>query len=100
MKFTDSLIVSTSGEAEEIQVWEPKTLAPYEPILDKKFVASQNTLSANSSNYVWACHAQKSIMTVWRWDKKEPLLRFPLREHLSAFRTFDEQFCAGADKKG
>ena len=34
IKFTDSLVVSTSSNQEEIQVWEPKTLAPYEPILD------------------------------------------------------------------
>ena len=100
IKFTDSLVVSTSSNQEEIQVWEPKTLAPYEPILDQKFYAAENCLSVNSSNFIWAAHAQKSLMNVWRWDKKDPLLRFPLREQLSAFATVGESFCVGGDKKG
>ena len=94
------MIASTSSSSEEIQIWEPKTLAPYEPIADKKFIAGENTLSVNSNNFIWACHAQKQIMNVWKWDKKEPLLRFPLREQLSAFRTVGVEFCAGGDKKG
>jgi WD40 repeat protein len=40
------------------------------------------------------------MMNVWQWDKKEPLMRFPLREQFSAFRTSGTKFCAGADKKG
>ena len=80
MKFTDSLIASTSATAEEIQVWEPKTLAPYEPIFDKKFIPAPNTLQVNSHDYIWAAHAQKSIMSVWKWDKKDPVMRFPLKE--------------------
>jgi hypothetical protein len=47
MKFTDSLIVSSSSGAEEIQVWEPKTLAPYEPIVEKKFISGGNCLNAD-----------------------------------------------------
>ena len=80
LKFTDSLIVSSSANSEEIQVWEPKTLDPYGSIRDNKFVAAANTLQACSQNYVWAWQASKNIMSVWRWDKKEPILRFPLRE--------------------
>ena len=57
MKFTDSLVASTSAAGEEIQIWEPKTLAPYEPIFDKKFIASSNTLQANSHDYIWASHS-------------------------------------------
>ena len=44
MKFSDFLIASTSVNHEEICFWEPKTLAPYEPLLEKKFVAAPNTL--------------------------------------------------------
>lgn len=80
MKFTDSLIASTSAQSESIQVWEPKTLAPYQPIGDSKFVAGQETLQLSSLNYIWAAHSNKNIMCVWRWDKKEPLLRFPLKD--------------------
>jgi len=100
VKFTDSLIASTSSEGEQIMVWEPKTLAPYEPIFENKFIPGANTLNVNSSNFVWACHAHKSIMNVWRWDKKEPLMRFPLREQLTCFKTAGHEFCAGGDKKG
>lgn len=46
-------------------------------------------------------------MTVWRWDKKEALLRFPLKEPLSVFkisRSQNEagtsQICVGATQKG
>ena len=92
IKFTDSLVVSTSANSEELQVWEPKTLAPYEPILDQKFYAAENCVSVNSNNFIWAAHAQKSIMNVWRWDKKDPLLRFPLREPLSSFCNSVREF--------
>lgn len=33
VKFSDSLIASTSSNADEISFWEPKTLAPYEPLI-------------------------------------------------------------------
>ena len=48
LKFGDSIIASTSAASEEIQVWEPKTLAPYEPMVDNKFLAGANTLCVNS----------------------------------------------------
>jgi hypothetical protein len=44
MKFTDSLIVSSSADMDVLQVWEPKTLVPFEPMIDKKFFARSNTL--------------------------------------------------------
>lgn len=50
---------------------------------DKKFIPGQNTLSASSSSYVIAGHSQKTTMNVWKWDKKEPYLRFPLKEQLT-----------------
>lgn len=39
-------------------------------------------------------------MNVWQWDKKEPLLRFPLREKLTVFKTIGVSLCAGGDSKG
>jgi hypothetical protein len=33
MKFSDLLIASTSSLLDEICFWEPKTLAPYEPLI-------------------------------------------------------------------
>lgn len=101
IKFSDSLIASTSSSSEDIQIWEPKTLAPYEPISDSKFVVGENALCINSNNFIYAGHSQKHIMNVWQWDKKEPLLRFPLRDQLSVFKTTPQNsFCAGADNKG
>ena len=35
MKFSDILIASTSANLDEISFWEPKTLAPYEPLIVK-----------------------------------------------------------------
>jgi len=57
MKFSDLLIASTSQNHEEICFWEPKTLAPYEPLIEKKFMASPNTLQVSPANYVIAAHA-------------------------------------------
>jgi len=101
------LICSSSSSSELIQVWEPKTLAPYEPLSSSKFIPGANTLQASSHNFIWASHAQKNFMTVWRWDKKEALLRFPLKEPLSVFkisRSQNEagtsQICVGATQKG
>ena len=33
IKFSDLLIASTSNAHDEICFWEPKTLAPYEPLI-------------------------------------------------------------------
>ena len=33
MKFTDTLIASTSSAHDEVCFWEPKTLAPYESLM-------------------------------------------------------------------
>jgi len=83
MKFGDSMIASTSAAGEEIQVWEPKTLAPYESIKDtndKKFKVAEKTLCADPNGWIWASHQMKNIMSVWRWDKREQVIRFPLKE--------------------
>jgi len=33
IKFSDLLIASTSASHDEVCFWEPKTLAPYEPLI-------------------------------------------------------------------
>lgn len=38
IKFSDILIASTSAGHDEINFWEPKTLAPYEPLLVSKII--------------------------------------------------------------
>lgn len=80
-------------------MWEPKTLAPYEAITAQKFVAAPNTLQANAQNFVWASHAHKSFMSVWRWDKKDPIMRFPLKDQLNVFKI-SKELCVGATTKG
>lgn len=86
MKFSDLLIASTSVDHDELCFWEPKTLAPYEPLIEKKFVAAPNTLQVSSANHVIAAHGQKTTASIWRWDKKEPILRFPLKDQLSVLK--------------
>jgi WD40 repeat protein len=102
MKFSDLLIASTSATHDEVCFWEPKTLAPYEPLIDRKFFAAPNTLQVNASNYVLAANSQKTTMNVWRWDKKEAILRFPLKELLSVTKLSHNagSLCLGGSKTG
>jgi hypothetical protein len=44
MKFSDLLIASSSQSHDELCFWEPKTLAPYESLVDKKFYCQPKTL--------------------------------------------------------
>ena len=44
-------------------------------------------------------------MNVWRWDKKEPVLRFPVKDKINVFKIAaqDSQvapICVGGSKKG
>jgi WD40 repeat protein len=107
LQFSDSMIVSTSASSDEIQIWEPRTLAPHEPISEKKFTPGPNTLQVNPLNYIWASHSSKNIMCVWRWDQKECELRFPLKDQLSVFKlspshqeATTSSICVGGSKKG
>ena len=80
-------------------------MAPYEPILEKKFFVGSNTLCVNSQNYVWASHSHKNIMNVWRWDKKDAVLRFPVKDQLNVFKMAVSDsniaaICVGGSKKG
>lgn len=56
----------------------------------------------SSSNYIVASHAQKTTIDVWRWDKKDPLIRFPAKEELSVLRLSPNNgsICVAASKKG
>lgn len=68
---------------------------------DKKFFASANTLCVNPVGHIWASHVNKTTVTCWRWDKKDPVLRFPLKEELSVLKTstfLAGAFCVGASK--
>lgn len=99
------MIASTSALAEEINIWEPQTLAPYEPIKESKFFVGANTLQVNSQNYIWASHSHKNIMQVWKWDKKEPILRFSMRDKLKVFKIGVHEsarhgLCAGGSARG
>lgn len=99
MKFSDLLIASTSLDDEELKFWEPRTQAPYEPLLEKKFSPAPNTLNV-SPDLLLASHAAKTTMSVWRWDKKEPVLRFPLKEQLSVVRMVNSSgLCLGGSKQ-
>ena len=73
MKFSDLLIASTSQNHDEVCFWEPKTLAPYEPLIDKKFSCQPKTLQVNSASYVIGANSTKTTVNVWRFDKNETI---------------------------
>jgi WD40 repeat protein len=102
MKFSDLLIASTSLSHDEVCFWEPKTLAPYDPLIDKKFYCQANTLQVNSASYVIGANATKTTVNVWRWDKKEAMLRFPVKEMLSCLRLTHNAgtLCLAGSKTG
>ena len=114
IKFSDLLIATTAAAHDELCFWEPRTLAPYEPLIviplfvkaciqDRKFYAAPNTLCVSASSHVVAAHSQKTTANVWRWDKKEPLLRFPLREELAVLKmsnAYSGALCIGGTKSG
>ena len=54
------------------------------------------------SSYIIATHAHKTTMDVWRWDKKEPVLRFPVKEMLSVAKLScnTASFCVAATRTG
>ena len=44
-------------------------------------------------------------MNVWRWDKKEPVLRFPVKDKINVFKIATQDshiapICVGGSKKG
>jgi len=102
MKFSDLLIASSSLAHDEICFWEPKTLAPYDPLTDKKFYCQPNTLQVNSANYVISANSTKTTVNVWRFDKKEAVARFPVKELLSCLRLTHNAgtICIAGSKTG
>lgn len=88
LKFSDSLIVSTSATSDQISIWEPHTLAPLETFKSDKFFAAPNTLSADRDGHITATHLQKTTLAAWRWDQtREPIIRSPLKDEVTAMRV-------------
>jgi len=106
LKFTDSLVASTSEKSDSIIVWEPSTLAPIEIFAGDKFLVHSNTLQVDPAGYIVGTHVQKTMMAAWRWDKtREPVMRSPLKEELTVMRMFgsslrQDQMLACGTKKG
>ena len=48
---------------------------------------SPNTLSASSSQYLISAQLSKNMVAVWRWDKKEPVLKFSVKEPISCMKV-------------
>ena len=89
LKFSDSLIASTSAECDQVCVWETATLAPLETFKSEKFYMSANTLQVSPTGHVIGSHVQKTTMAAWRWDKtSQPCLKSPTKEELSVVKMF------------
>lgn len=87
LRFSDSLIASTSTESDQILVWESQTLAPLEQLKSDKFIVAPNTLQADYRGFVLGSHLQKTTLAAWKWDKpSQPCLRSPTKEELSVVR--------------
>ena len=56
LKFSDSLIASTSSENGEVVVWETQTLAPLESFKSDKFFMSANTLQVSPTGFLLGTH--------------------------------------------
>jgi len=89
LKFSDSLVASTSAENDQILLWESSTLAPLETFRSDKFYISPNTLTINPAGYVLASHMQKTTLAAWRWDKtSQPILKSPIKEELAVMKMY------------
>jgi WD40 repeat protein len=98
-KFPDCLVASTSLNSEEIQIWEPKSLSPYDPFSDPKFHSGQNTLALNPDGHIVSSHQHKNILNFWRWDKRDVQQRSPTKERITVLRlTQDGLYCLTGSK--
>ncbi len=87
LKFSDSLMASTSSDNSQIYVWETGTLAVLESFKSDKFFMSPNTLQASPTGFILGTHVQKTTLAAWRWDKtSQPILKSPTKEELSVAR--------------
>ena len=105
LRFSDSLIASTSTESDQILVWESQTLAPLEQLKSDKFIVGPNTLQADYKGFVVGSHIQKTTLAAWKWDKpSQPCLRSPTKEELSVVRlvgnSCGQQMLICGTKKG
>jgi hypothetical protein len=69
LKFSNSLMASTSSESGEVCIWETQTLAPLESFKSEKFFVSPNTLQVTPTGFIVGTHVQKTTLATWRWDK-------------------------------
>jgi WD40 repeat protein len=110
MKFTDSIVVTTSADGSDAFVWEPKTRALLDCFKEEtKFKPATGTLSSlntngnlsNPGSYVVSTHSLKAIFTVWQWGKKDPIHRFSSRDEIKALKFFrDGLYCVAGTAKG
>ncbi len=56
LKFSDSLMASTSSDNSQIYVWETGTLAVLESFKSDKFFMSPNTLQASPTGFILGTH--------------------------------------------
>ena len=88
LKFSDSLMVSSSSDNAQVCVWETQTLAPLETFKSDKFFVSPNTLQASPNGFLLGTHLQKTTLAAWRWDKtSQPILKCPTKEEFSVVRV-------------
>ena len=87
LKFSDSLIASTSANHDQIIITETSTLAILETLKSDKFFISPNTLQVSETGHIVGSHIQKTTMAAWRWDKTAgPCIKSPTKEELSVVK--------------
>jgi hypothetical protein len=87
LKFSDSLVCSTSASFDQVCVWEPGTLAPLDSFRADKFFVGPNTLAVERDGHLVGSHMQKTSLAVWRWDcLREPCLRAGVKDEVTAMR--------------
>jgi hypothetical protein len=86
---------------DQVQVWEANTLAPLDSFRSEKFFVAANTLAVERDGHIVGSHLQKTSMAVWKWDlMREPCLRSPLKEEVTALRLYNKMHLITATKKG
>ena len=85
-KFTDSLVLSSSANCNEIQIWEPKSLAPYDSLIDREKKTQFGAICAHNEKFVFASHPTKGVLTTWKWTKRENEIKSPMKENISHLR--------------
>ena len=101
LKFSDSLVCSTSASFDQVSVWEPGTLAPLDSFRAEKFFVGPNTLAVERDGHLVGSHIQKTSLSVWRWDcLREPCLRAGVKDEVTAMRILQKIYIVLTTKKG